>query len=612
MLIHIVAFGNAKTDAIVYKQETEYTLNNKNNLVKTFRENVLILTPEAAQNSLEIVFAGDENIKQLEASLYSPEGQLIKKIKRKDFQTQSYITAGNFHSDLNVLSYQLKNANLPILLEWEYSIVQNNIFAINPWYPQTNPNTQVNQASIRFKLPDNYTIESKPANMGELNFSVSENESQKNYYWETSNLQCFELEKHAPPLASILPYVKFSSNKFFGKDYQYGSNESWKDFGQFYYTLNADQKNIPEALNLELASLYQSAESQTDWMRIVYKHVQTTKRYLSIQIGIGGYRSDDIAKVYETGYGDCKSLSNFIEGALSKYEIEVYPVLINAGREIQELDESFISSQFNHVILCALHQNDTIWIESTSANSPLGYLGSFTSNRKGLLIKNGNSQIVQTPKLNAQANKLSRKINIELQEDGEAVIAVVEKMYNIHQEYWRSILSTSPEYYQKQYLQKYLAQSFPNSTIMHFNVDSICSESPFIQLSYQLHMANLYSAFREKMFLNTSQFTLNCPDYSVDTTNRLFPVTHDWGYSYDDTILINIPKVMSMPVFNHTVENKFLNYHISTQAVDSSLQIIKSYEIQAINLSDLPSIQSLNEAFEVIRDVESQTIILNP
>lgn len=153
----------------------------------------------------------------------------------------------------------------------------------------------------------------------------------------------------------------------------------------------------------------------------VYRFVQENTRYVNISLGIGGFRPMDAREVDETGYGDCKALTNYTKTCLAAVGIQAFYAEIINDDAPHRIDPDFTSiNETNHVILCVPQPDDTLWLECTNPNIPSGFIGSSNTNRNALLVTPDGGKLVNTPRLNYQNNLISSNFEIQLA-DGEQV-----------------------------------------------------------------------------------------------------------------------------------------------------------------------------------------------
>jgi hypothetical protein len=200
-------------------------------------------------------------------------------------------------------------------------------------------------------------------------------------------------------------------------DYE-GNMTSWKSFGLWYGSLKRGIDVLPEDKKIFFREMVSKAMDDKERVRIIYGYMQKNFRYVSIQLGIGGYKPFPAAFTENKKYGDCKGLSNFMQAALDAVGIKSYQALINRQSNGLPVDPDFPHNAFNHVILFVPLKQDSVWLECTSNTLDFGALDISTENKNALLITESGGMLIPTPSSNSHANIFSAFSTIKLNEDG--------------------------------------------------------------------------------------------------------------------------------------------------------------------------------------------------
>ncbi len=151
-----------------------------------------------------------------------------------------------------------------------------------------------------------------------------------------------------------------------------GDFTTWSGMGTWTAGLLADRSTLPAAAVEEVRALVAGIADPRTRVERVYAYMQARTHYVSIQLGIGGFKPMDPASVHALGYGDCKALSNYTRLLLAAADIPANYCIIGAADAEIFLPEFASTSQANHAILAVPLAQDTMWLECTSQTDPAG------------------------------------------------------------------------------------------------------------------------------------------------------------------------------------------------------------------------------------------------
>jgi hypothetical protein len=354
---------------------------------------------------------------KIKGILYDAAGEEIKKTKNSDFLDAAKY-GYSFYDDDHYKTHDFHYSNYPFTISYETEKTYTTLFLINTWMPKDEYNMAIEKASIDIVSPVQIPLQFKTFHIAEQVERKEENGfnifhlSQKNIpAEEEDNMNEFTIFPY-PALVLTTDTLKLGE--------VYGSMKSWKSFGKLFYELNKGRDMLPEKTKEVVHKLTDTCTSEFSKISVLYEYVKNTTRYVSIQLGIGGWQTFEAAFVAEKGYGDCKALTNYMKALLHEAGIASNEALVLAGRNKNiKLQENTVFDCFNHVILCVPGTTDTTWLECTGKTTPAGYLSSFTADRDVLVSTPRGGYITHTPVYNATHNYTTRTSTLHVTSTGE-------------------------------------------------------------------------------------------------------------------------------------------------------------------------------------------------
>lgn len=312
-------------------------------------------------------------------------------------------------------------------------------------------------------------------------------------------------------------------------------------------------------------------------IRILYEYLQKNTRYISVQLGIGGWQPFDATYVAQKGYGDCKALSNYMYSILKEAGIRSDYTLIKSGTNENYLTDDFPSRQFNHAILFVPLEKDTVWLECTSQDLPAGYLSAFTADRYALAVDENGGKLVHTPKYGLNDNIQIRKLKAILDNDASLTIQVNTTYKGLEQDDVHDIINNLSKDKVKEYLQKIL--DFPTYELDKFDYKENKSTLPEIEEQLNLYVSNYATITGKRLFITPDVMNRSYTKLKGDEERKYDIVLHD-EFKHIDSVEIDIPKGYEIesapqPV---NIETKFGKYVSHAKLIDNKIIYYRMHE----------------------------------
>ncbi len=564
-------------NSVVRVHETNYLISNADEAEVEEWLVVTILNKEGASNSFWAE-RDDEfvKIKSIKGSLYDADGQLIRESEKQDVKEFGSATEYQFlNSQTKVL--ELDYGQFPFTVEFRVRKTIKGFFSIDDFIVQKLGQSVV-MSSLRFTAPASYAYQWKGVRTA-VQPAIKESGSEKTCTWKFSRLPAAAKEPYNPFFRDEYAKIIIAPMLVSINGYK-GDFGNWQQIGKFFYDLNQNRDVLSPAMQSTVRKLVAGKNNNRDKIEAIYKYLQQNHRYVSIQIGIGGWQTLDAAFVEQKKYGDCKALSNYMYSMLKVAGIESYVADIFGGSKgSPEWYDDTPIPYANHAILYV--PGEDLWLECTSNTAPMGYLGEFTAGRPALLLTPQGGRLVTTPALTAADNTQTSHISIRLDEAGGAEVhAIIQTTCDMHDLY-RELLAQKKQ----PDLEKYFVENagFPIAQLRNLQI-SASELKPEANVDYVLKINNLVTKSGKRMFVpihKINPFKRSLPP----NDNRMLDLKMRETYTLIDTIDLQLPagySLENMPPVKH-IESEFGRLDFQATQQENTVRIVRRIEIQPVS-----------------------------
>ncbi|MEO1804829.1 MAG: DUF3857 domain-containing protein [Bacteroidota bacterium] len=573
--------------AVVRYDRTTIEVENASRAVWKQQYAVTILEEDAVSYGF-INIPYDKNfskVRNIEAAIYDKNGKRVSKIKSNDFEDFQPSDYTSLASSIRLITARTGYSKYPYTVVYSYEKTIKGIHGFPTFYVYPGANVSVEEAQMVIKSPSDFVIRHKTVNT-DIEARILQGDDQHIYSWEWKNMKPIESEYMSPGLSQVCPKLLVATNTVSLDDYE-GSMASWQDYGAFFYDLNKERDELPPAMVSKVHELTDSLDDPFEKIDVLYRYMQDNTRYVSIQLGIGGFQTFEASYVFEKGYGDCKALSNYMKSMLKEIGIKSHHVIIGAGKDRPAVVTDFVSNQFNHMILCVPNEQDTVWLECTSNVNPTGYLGLFTENRHALVLTAEGGVLTSTPRSGPAENAQFRTAEVALDDAGNATVKTEIRGLGNAQGAFTEFAKNRTKEDQEEFLREYWIEA-SSFDLENYEFEVLPpSNPPEARLRYVLSARNWSSLSGSRLFLtpNVLENNLSLPPIVDDRTQPLCNYVPKLKH---DTITYTLPEgyiVEAMDTDPTEINWKHGNYRSQIELVDpQTLRYTRSFMLERFNL----------------------------
>lgn len=554
-------------NSVLLDEKIEIDITKNDQMVYKNHRAIMVLNKKGDNNVDAYAYYDDDaKIKDIEAWAYDAMGNELEHFKKRDFRDISASDGFSIYNDDRVLYLDYTPTTYPYTLVFE-SVTQSNTTAHIPrWFPIGGYYTSTKNSEFTVK----YNPSNKP-NVLKKNlegYDISISETPDSFICKAENLEAIKREEYSPSYRSILPHVKFALNNFYLKGVA-GYGKDWKEFGAWMdKTLLTGVSELSPATIARAKQLVSGETTNLGKAKKIYEYLQNKVRYISIQIGIGGWKPMLAEDVDKLSYGDCKALTNYTKALLDVVGVPSYYTVLYAGNEEVDLDSNFAGIQGNHVILGVPNGDEIVWLECTSQDTPFGYGGNFSDDRDVLMVTPEGGKIVHTKAYTFKDNvkKNSGTITVSpsgtIQADFKGVYTGLQYDEKYH------LKNLDADDLEKQYKNRW-------SHINGFNIENMVLDNNKDKILFTeqltINMPSYCSSIGNDLLFGLNMFSqsVSVPPRFTDRKQKLRIAE---GFTETDTLTINISETLNIDSLPEAVsiENKFGSYAFSVSKISEN------------------------------------------
>src|SRR5688572_3487196 len=286
-------------------------------------------------------------VTDIEVKIYTASGREVKRYKKRDFTTQAAYDGVSLVTDDKVMFVEAPSPGYPCTIETTVTRDVTGYISL-PSFNVSNIDHSVESFRFAVEVPAALDIRHRTRNIS-LQPQISTVGENKIYTWQGAHQVGRNIPKNGFAVSKYASTIDIAPNSFEYDGYP-GTFKNWKTFGEWCAPFYVEKHPFSDSRVAEIKEMVSTCKTEPDKIDVLYNYLKKNMRYVSIQLGIGGFKPFPASFVDSKKYGDCKALTNYMHQLLKVVGIKSYPALINASYDSPPVELEFPANKFNHVI----------------------------------------------------------------------------------------------------------------------------------------------------------------------------------------------------------------------------------------------------------------------
>lgn len=397
-----------------------------------------VFDPAAADEiaSWAIVYRPADRIGRLQAWTLAADGKAIQ-AEKKDTSDHPYIKAFSVYEDTRVRVIAARGVVEGVVVGYEDEVTRDFDPGLT-WFTFGDVERRTHWSRLSVRVPPGWRFDLRRERLdGVREESRDDGVTLTGLDLEPS-LHDTEGESSA---ADVLPLAMV---RWWSPDGLRGFAD-WNAVGRWFHDLSLPSLSAGNALALAKQYAPSSPKEVLPALEKIFARVAKDVRYVSIQIGIGGYRPTVAAETFRRQYGDCKDKAFLLRAMAEAWSLPTYPVLVQTRDLGRVRAEAPSPAQFNHCIAAvALPEGleSDVWatveveglgrlvlLDPTDAHGGAFELPGAVQGTQALVVHADGGKLVTIPNQPPSAGRRQRAIRGKVDLGGQVEAAIYEESW---------------------------------------------------------------------------------------------------------------------------------------------------------------------------------------
>ena len=614
-----------KTDAVLLYSETNVTVVSTDKIRRQVREAYKILRPDGRhRGTVAVDFSPQKKIKSLHGWCIPARGKDYE-VKDKDaIEVSPNTNGGELISDTKYKVLRIPASDPGNIVGYEYEVEEQPFFLQQIWeFQETDPGRE---SHYSLQLPPGWEYKVSWLNHPEVKPTQAGNNS---WQWTVNDVKGIRREPLMPPIRGVKGQMIVSFFTSSGGP-ALNTNADWDTMGKWYFNLVGERVDASPEIKQQVSKLAASKTTPLQRMQAIAQFVQHDIRYVSIDLGIGGFQPHPAPDVFSHRYGDCKDKATLMRSMLHEIGVDSYHVVINSRRG-SVTREMPAHNGFNHVITAIklpdgltdpslfatmLHPKlgRILFFDPTNDLIPFGQLPGYLQANYGLLVSPNGGELIELPQQPSAMNSIQRTAKLTLDATGtlKGEVKEVRLGERASSERWR-LRTVTKDTDQIEPIEELLANSLSSFHITHASIINLQQTDRPFGFNYSFESENYAKHAGNLLLVRPRVIGSKGMEFLETQELRKFPVEFEEPARDTDTFEITIPAgyvVDDLPP-PADAEFSFASYHAKTVVNGNVVGYTRTFEQKELSVP-VDRAEDLRKFYRVIAGDERNTVVLKP